>query len=131
MKCQYSQEDITLVHGSIILPDVIGSVPLLFCVNGYTEKITLSDVRYCLKLDTKLISLGMLYRKELAYSSQNGILSVRDSSSTIMVGRLTLHNFYKVDLSEAANKVSALTAFTKIDFGCAMTAGISRSAKDP
>ena len=44
-----------------------------------------------------------------------------------MVGRLTLHNLYKVDLFEASNKISAQLAYTKIDFSCAMTAGISKS----
>ena len=129
-KCQHPRDDITLADGSTILPDGIGTVPLLFCVNGQTEKISLSGVRYCSQLDTKLISLGMLDRKGLAYSSQHGNLSVRDSSSTIMVGRLTPHNLYKVDLFEASNKVSAQPAYTEIDFSRAMTAGTSKSATD-
>ena len=129
-KCQHPQDNITLADGSTILPDGIGTVPLLFCVNGQTEKISLSGVRYCSQLDTKLISLGMLDRKGLAYSSQHGNLSVRDSSSTIMVGRLTPHNLYKVDLFEASNKVSAQPAYTEIDFSRAMTAGTSKSATD-
>ncbi len=47
-----------------------------------------------------------------------------------MVGRPTPHNLYKVDLSEAANKVSAQTDFIKIDFSRAMTNGTSKSASD-
>ena len=47
-----------------------------------------------------------------------------------MVGRLTPHNLYKVDLFEASNKVSAQPAYTEIDFSRAMTAGTSKSATD-
>ncbi len=47
-----------------------------------------------------------------------------------MVGCLTSHNFYKVDLFEASNKVSAQPAYTEIDFCRAMTASISKSATD-
>ncbi len=76
MKCQHPQDDLILADGSTILPDGIGTVPILFCVNGHTEKISLSGVHYCPKLDTKLISLGMLDEKGLACSSQHGVLSV-------------------------------------------------------
>ncbi len=76
MKCQHPQDDINLANGSRILPDGIGKVPILCCVNGHTEKIFLSGVRYCPRLDTKLISLGMLDRKGLAYSSRHRILRV-------------------------------------------------------
>ena len=129
-KCKHPQNNITLADGSTILPDGIGTVPFLFCINGQAKKISLSGVRYRSQLDTKLISLGILDRKRLAYSLQHGILSVRDSSYTIMVGRLTPHNLYKVDLFEATNKVSAQPAYTKIDFSRAMTATISKSATD-
>ena len=126
-KCQHPQDDITLADGSTILPDGIGTVSLTFRVNGHSEKIFLSGVRYCPKLDTKLISLGMLDRKGLAYSSQHGIISVRDDSSTIMIGHLTPHNLYKVDLLEAIEEV---TIPTDIEFSRAMTAGTSKSAAD-
>lgn len=75
-KCQHPQDDITLADGSRILPDGIGTVLLLFFVDEHIERISLSGVRYCSKLDTKLISLGMLDEEGLAYSSQHGILSV-------------------------------------------------------
>lgn len=68
-KCQYSQNNITLANGSIILLDEIGTVPLLFCVNRQIEKISLSNICYYSQLDTKLISLDMLDRKGLVYSS--------------------------------------------------------------
>ena len=70
----------------------------------------------------------MLDRKRLAYSSQPGMLSVRDRSSTIIVGRLTLQNLYKVEISKVANKVSATPASTGINFSRVMTAGTSKSA---
>lgn len=130
-KWQHLQDDITLTNGLTVIPDGISTVPLLFYVNGHTEKISLSGIRYCSKLDTKLISHDMLDRKRLAYSSQHGILSVRDSSFTIMVGRLTPHNLYKVEISEAPGKVSATPALsTGIDFSRTMTAGTSKSAAD-
>ncbi len=66
-KCHYPSDDITLTDGSTIISDGIGKVPLLFFVNGHTERISLSSVCYCSKLDTKLISLGILDRKRLAY----------------------------------------------------------------
>ena len=72
----------------------------------------------------------MLDRKVLEYSSQHGILIVRDKSSTIIVGRLIPHNLYKVEISEAANKVSATPASTEIDFSRTMTADTSKSATD-
>lgn len=129
-KCQHPRNDITLANGSTILSDGISTVHLLFCVNGQTAKISLSSICYCSQLDTKLISLGMLDRKGLAYSLQYEILSVRDSSSTIMVGHLIPHNLYKFDLFEVSNKVSAQPAYTEIDFSCVMIAGTSKSATD-
>ncbi len=47
-----------------------------------------------------------------------------------MVSRLNPHNLYKVDSFEAANKISAQTAFTEIYFSRAMIAGTSKSATD-
>ena len=127
-KCQHLEDNITLANGSTILPDGIGTIPLLFCINGQTEKISLSGVCYFSQLNTKLIFFGILDSKGLAYSSQHGNFNVGDSSSTIMIGRFTPYNLYKVDLFEALNKVSTQPAYTKIDFNCAMTAGISKSA---
>ena len=127
-KCQHPQDDITLADGSTIFPDGIGTVLLLIFVHRHTERISLSDVRYFSKLDTKLISLGILDRKKLAYPLQHGILTVRDRSSTIMVGHFTPHNLYKVEISEAVNKLSAEPASTEIDSSCVMTAGTSKSA---
>ena len=49
----------------------------------------------------------MLDEKRLVYLSQHGILIVRDSFSIIMVGHLTLYNLYKVEISEAPDKVNA------------------------
>ncbi len=61
------QDDIALADGSVILPEDIGKVWFDFAVNGRPNRIFLSGVRYCTKLDTKLISLGMLDRKGLTY----------------------------------------------------------------
>ena len=126
-KCQYPQDNITLADGSRILSDWIGTVSLTFHVNRHTEKIFLSGVCYCPKLDTKLISLGMLDKKGLAYFLQHGIISVRDDPSIIMSGHLTPHNFYKVDLLEAIEEV---TISTNIEFNRAITASTSKLAAD-
>lgn len=63
--CISPQEDITLAggDGSVILPDGIGKVWFGFEVSGSIKRLFLSKVRYCKKLDTKLISLGMLDQK--------------------------------------------------------------------
>lgn len=71
--CTSPQDDITLADGSVILPEGIGkegNVWFNFEVNGRPNRIFLSGVRYCTKLDTKLISLGMLDRKGIRYSAQ-------------------------------------------------------------
>lgn len=68
-KCQYPQDDIILVDGSIIILDGIDIVPFLSYVNGHTKKISISRVCYYYKLNTKFISLYILNRKELIYSS--------------------------------------------------------------
>ena len=47
-----------------------------------------------------------------------------------MVGRLTPNNLYKVEISEAANKISTTPASTAINFNRAMTIGTSKSALD-
>ncbi len=47
-----------------------------------------------------------------------------------MIGHLTLHNLYMMEISEAANKVSAKLTSTEIDWNCAMTTGISKLATD-
>ena len=122
-QCRHPQDDITLADGSVILPDGIGTITLLFRTKNSTEKIFLSGVRYCSKLDTKLISLGMLDRKGLSYSSSGGILEVRDGALPIMSGHLTAHNLYKVDLEDAA------TNFVTISQR-AMTANTSKSVAD-
>ena len=67
--CTSPQDDITLVDRSVILPEGIEKVWFNFEVNGQPNQIFLSGVRYCTKLDTKLISLGMLDRKSLTYSA--------------------------------------------------------------
>ena len=69
MKYYYPKDNITLANESTILPDGIGTVLLLFCVNGHTEKISLSGIHYCSKLDTKLIFPGMFDKKRLSYLS--------------------------------------------------------------
>ncbi len=130
IKCEHPKDNITLADGSTILPDGMSTVSFLFFVNRNTERISLYGVCYCLKLDTKLISFSMLDRKGPKYSSQNEILSVWDISSTIIVSRLTPSNLYKVDLSEAANKINPQLAPTKIDCSRAMTAGISKLVMD-
>ena len=122
-QCRHPQDDITLADGSVILPDGIDTITLLFRTKNSTEKIFLSGVRYCSKLDTKLISLGMLDRKGLSYSSSGGILEVRDRALPIMSGHLTAHNLYKVDLEDAT------TNFVTISQR-AMTANTSKSAAD-
>lgn len=75
--CVSPQDDITLADGSVILPDGIEKVWFNFEVNGKIQRIFLSDVRYCTKLDTKLVSLGMLDRKGLTYSAHKGMLTVK------------------------------------------------------
>ena len=122
-QCRNRQDDITLADGSVILPYGIGTITFFFRTKNSTEKIFLSEVRYCNKLDTKLISLGMLDRKDLSYSPSGGILEVRDGALPIMSGYLTAHNLYKVDLEEAA------TNFVMISQR-AMTANTSKSAAD-
>ena len=72
----------------------------------------------------------MLDRKRREYSSQQGIFSLRDRFSKIMVGSLTPYNLYKVEVSDAANKVSATQASTEIEFGCEMTTDVSKLATD-
>ena len=121
-KCQHPQDDITLADGSVILPDGIGTIALIFCNKGSAEKIFLSGVCYCSKLDTKLISLGMLDRKGLSYSSHGGTLEVRDGSVPVMFGHLTAHNLYKVGLEEPTNHITISHRAT--------TAGTSKSAAE-
>lgn len=79
-KCRHPEDDITLANGSVIFPDGIGTVSLIFRIKGSAERILLSGVRYCSKLDTKLIPLGMLNRKGMSYSSHKGILEVQDNA---------------------------------------------------
>lgn len=105
-KCQHPQDDIILANGSVILPDGIGTIALIFCNKDSTEKILLSGVCYCSKLDTKLISLEMLDQKELSYSLHSGILEVCDGLAPIMFGHLIAYNLYKVYLEEPTNLVT-------------------------
>ena len=121
IKCRHPQDDITLADGSVILPDGIGTITLTFRTKNSTEKIFLSGVRYCSTLDTKLISLGMLDRKGLSYSSRGGTLKVQDGSVPIMSGHLTAHNLYKVDLDDV--QVDLISMPQR-----AMTASTSKSA---
>lgn len=119
-KCRHPEDDITLANGSVIFPDGIGTVSLIFRIKGSAEKILLSGVRYCSKLDTKLIPLGMLNRKGMSYSSHKGILEVQDNAVPIMMGHLTSHNLYKVNLDNPSKDLQV------IPFR-AMTAGTSKS----
>lgn len=130
-KCRNLQDNITLANKSIVIPDGIGTVLLLFYINGHNEKILLFDVCHCSKLDTKLIFLSIFHKKELAYSLQHRFFSIRDSSSIIMVSRLISHNLYKIEISEALGRLSATLAISReIDFSRAMTAGTLKSAAE-
>lgn len=120
--CVSPQDDITLADGSFILPDGIGKVWFHFEFNNKAEPIFLSDVRYCKKLDTKLISLGMLDRKGLTYSAGGGVLTVKNKDATVMTGQLDLHNLYRVNL--------ATVDFLPPKPDRAMTATTSPSAAD-
>lgn len=120
--CISPQDDITLDDGSIILPDGIGKVWFGFEVSGRTKCLYLSEVRYCKKLDTKLISLDMLDRKVLAYSAEKGVLLIKDNAMTVIEGRLDKHNLYRVTLNNSMVIVSLQD--------CAMAASISKFLAD-
>lgn len=120
--CTSPQDDITLADGSVILPEGIGKVWFNFEVNGRPNQIFLSGVRYRTKLDTKLISLGMLDRKGLTYYAHQGLLTVKDQNVAIMTGRLNRHHLYHVNLSADSSLPSQLSH--------AMTATTSNSPAD-
>lgn len=100
IQCSHPQNNITLTDGSVILLDEIGTITLFFHTKNFTEKIFLSEVWYCSKLDTKLIFLEMLDCKSLSYFSSGGVLEVRNRALPIMFGHLTEHNLYKVYLKD-------------------------------
>lgn len=120
--CTSPQDNITIAYGSVIYPEGIGKVWFNFEVKGRSNRIFLSGVRYCTKLDTKLISLGMLDRKGLTYSSQQGLLTIKDQNVIIMTGQPNHHNLYPVNLGADASLVLPLTH--------AMTATTSQSPAD-
>lgn len=107
--CTSPQDDITLADGSVILPEGIGKVWFNFEVNGRPNRIFLSGIRYCTKLDTELISLGMLDRKGLTYYAHKGLLTVKDQNAVIMAGQLNRHNLNHVDLNADSSLPSQLT----------------------
>lgn len=86
--CTSPQDNITLADGSDILPEGIGKVWFNSEVKGRPNRILLSCVRYCAELDTKLISLGMLDRKDHTDSSQQGLLTIKDQNAIITTGQL-------------------------------------------
>ena len=120
--CTSPQDDITLADGSVILPEIIGKVWFNFTINGRPHRIFLSDVRYCIKLDTKLIPLGMLDRKDLTYYPHQSLLTVKNPNAIIMTGQLNRHNLYHVNLDAESSLPSQLAY--------AMTATISQSPSD-
>ncbi len=107
-KCRHPEDEITLADGSVVFPDGIGTVSLVVCIKLSKERMILSGVWYCSKLDTKLISLGTLERKRLSYSSHKGILEVRDNAVSIMIGHLKPHNLYKISLAGSANDLQTI-----------------------
>ena len=120
--CTSPQDDITLADGSIILPEGIGKVWFNFAVHGRTNRIFLSGVRYCTKLNTKLISLGMLDRKGLTYYTHQGLLTVKDQNAVIITGQFNRHNLYHDNLDSESSLPSQLAH--------AMTATISQFPAD-
>lgn len=102
-----SLNDITLANRSTIVPYKIGTVLFLSYVNSHSKKNSLSGICYCSKLDTKLVSLDMLDKKELVYSSQQEIFRIYNSFSIITIGYLTSQNLYKINLFEVINNISA------------------------
>lgn len=72
------QHNITLADRLVILLQRIGKVWFNFEVNGRPNRIFLSGVRYCAKLNTKFIFLGMLNRKDLTYFAQQNLLIIKD-----------------------------------------------------
>ena len=63
---------------------------------------------YCTKLDTKLIFLGLLDRKDLTYYAQ-GLLTVKDQTVIIMTSQLNRHNLSHVNLDADSSLRSQLT----------------------
>ncbi len=120
--CTSPQDNIILVDGSVILPESIGKVWFNFEVNGRPNRIFLSGVKYCTKLDTKLISLGMLDRKSLTYYTHQGLLTVKDQNAVFMIGQLNRHNLYHINLdadsslpSQLAHAIIATTSQTSAE----------------
>lgn len=74
-------------------------------LNGSTKRLFLSKVRYYKKLDTKLISLNILDRKDLTSLSEIGGLFVKDRSTAVIEGRLDRYSFYRVSLNIKANQL--------------------------
>lgn len=97
--CTSSQDDITLAYGSVILSEGIGKVWFNFKVNGQPNQIFLLGIRYCTKLDIKLISLGMLDKKDFTYSMQQGFFTIKDWDVIVIKRQLNRHNLYHVNLS--------------------------------
>lgn len=75
-KCHHPKDNLTLANRLVISPNKIDTIRLIFCTKDSAEKIFLSRVWYCSKLDTKLIFLKMLDRKSLLYLLPKNILEV-------------------------------------------------------
>lgn len=120
--CISPQDDITLADGSVILPDGIGKIWFDFEINGQIDQIFLLGVRYCIKLDTKLVLLGMLDGKGLNYFAFKGCLMVMDRNMAIMTSQLATHNLYCIN---TGNNILITIPPT-----CAITAAISPSPTD-
>lgn len=120
--CTSPQDDITLANGSVILSNGIGKIWLDFEIDGQTDRIFLSGVRYCIKLNTKFILLGMLDCKGLTYSASKGRLTVKGGNTAVMTGQLDTYNLCCINISK--------NTYVTLPPTCAMTATRSLSPTD-
>lgn len=87
-------EDIILDDGSVLLPDGIRKLWFDFDVLNQTLCIFLYYVRFCLELDTKLISPSMLDQKSLIYLSSKAYLILKYNSKASIKGQINFCNFH-------------------------------------
>lgn len=105
MQCCYPEDNINIADEFVILFNRIGTIILIFCTKNFKEKIFFSRVYYCNRLDTKLISLKMLYCKGLSFFSSDGILEIQDRKLPIMLGYLITYNLYKINYENIATNL--------------------------
>ena len=86
--------EMVTAEGIILKIQVAGTIDFYVLVSNKHTQIELSNVYYLPKLDTNLISLGVLDEKRCEFRTTNGLLPIKDKEDEIVIESIRDNGVY-------------------------------------